>query len=414
MSSINPNNIDGTYPIAGQDNDSQGFRNNFTNIRNNLTFAKVEIDALEQNVILKSALAGSTLNNDMNNTPLVGAQIRGFRETLRNIGPQGSDIIVNWSDAHFQTLEITASIALTLANWPTSGFYAKLRLEVNVADTAHTLELPDAVDNADSIQGCTNGVITFSTPGKYLFEFSTHDSGATISVEDILRNYIIATGTSTFTTIAVSTAADIISNTASTSTTTGALKVVGGAGIVGDVFIGGDVTTDGRFVGDLTGTVTGSVTGSATTAATVTEAVQTNITSVGILTSLTSNGSIVTTSTTGGVGYATGAGGTVSQGSGSGKATTVTLNRTTGTITLDAASLDANASVAASFTLTNSTIADTDLVMIQHQSVGTLGGYTFAVSPSAGSAQIFVRNVTQTALAEAIVLRFAVIKSVNS
>ena len=29
-SSINPNNIDGTYPIAGQDNDSQGFRDNFT------------------------------------------------------------------------------------------------------------------------------------------------------------------------------------------------------------------------------------------------------------------------------------------------------------------------------------------------------------------------------------------------
>ena len=32
-SNINPNNIDGTYPVAGQDNDSQGFRTNFTNIK---------------------------------------------------------------------------------------------------------------------------------------------------------------------------------------------------------------------------------------------------------------------------------------------------------------------------------------------------------------------------------------------
>ena len=28
-SNINPNNIDTTYPVAGQDNDSQGFRDNF-------------------------------------------------------------------------------------------------------------------------------------------------------------------------------------------------------------------------------------------------------------------------------------------------------------------------------------------------------------------------------------------------
>ena len=46
-SQVNPNNVDGTYPVAGQDNDSQGFRDNFTNIRNNLTFAKAEIEDLQ-------------------------------------------------------------------------------------------------------------------------------------------------------------------------------------------------------------------------------------------------------------------------------------------------------------------------------------------------------------------------------
>ena len=34
-SAINPNNIDSAYPVAGQDNDSQGFRDNFTNIKTN-------------------------------------------------------------------------------------------------------------------------------------------------------------------------------------------------------------------------------------------------------------------------------------------------------------------------------------------------------------------------------------------
>jgi len=50
-SNINPNNIDGAYPIAGQDNDSQGFRDNFTNIKTNLEYAETEITTLQSNVV---------------------------------------------------------------------------------------------------------------------------------------------------------------------------------------------------------------------------------------------------------------------------------------------------------------------------------------------------------------------------
>lgn len=117
-------------------------------------------------------------------------------------------------------------------------------------------------------------------------------------------------------------------------------------------------------------------------------------------------------SPTAGIGYATGAGGTVAQGSGSGKATGVTLNTVCGTITMDGATLNADTTVA--FTLTNSAIAATDLVVIQHSSVGTLGAYNFAVTPAGGSATVSVRNVTPGNLSEAIVLRFAIIKAVTA
>lgn len=122
--------------------------------------------------------------------------------------------------------------------------------------------------------------------------------------------------------------------------------------------------------------------------------------------------SIRSTSPTAGVGYATGAGGTVTQGSGSGKATTVTLNTVCGTITMDGATLNADTTVA--FTFTNSAIAATDLVVMQHSSVGTLGAYNFAVTPGAGTATVSVRNVTPGNLSEAIVIRFAIIKAVTS
>lgn len=113
---------------------------------------------------------------------------------------------------------------------------------------------------------------------------------------------------------------------------------------------------------------------------------------------------------TAGIGYGTGAGGTVTQATS--KATGVTLNTVCGTITLNNASLAATTSVA--FTLTNSAIAATDVIVIVHDSVGTLGAYSIVATPAAGSATITVRNNTAGALAEAIVLRFAVIKAVTA
>ena len=59
-SNINPNNIDGTYPIAGQDNNSQGFRDNFTNTKLNFTFAATEITALQDNNRFIKANLGSS------------------------------------------------------------------------------------------------------------------------------------------------------------------------------------------------------------------------------------------------------------------------------------------------------------------------------------------------------------------
>jgi len=46
-SNINPVNIDITYPIAGQDNDTKGFRDNFTSIKNNFSTAAKEITAIQ-------------------------------------------------------------------------------------------------------------------------------------------------------------------------------------------------------------------------------------------------------------------------------------------------------------------------------------------------------------------------------
>jgi hypothetical protein len=121
-------------------------------------------------------------------------------------------------------------------------------------------------------------------------------------------------------------------------------------------------------------------------------------------TSLTASAALVSTGTAG-VGYATGAGGTVTQGTN--RTTGVTLDKTTGAITLFSA---AGSATAASFTVTNSTVAATDVIIVNQQSGTDL--YDLAVTAvAAGSFRITFRTTGGTTT-ETPVFNFAVIKGV--
>lgn len=252
MSSINPQNINGNYPIAGQDNDSQGFRDNFTNIKNNLDLARVEINDLQTNAVLKGALAGTTLNNDLNNSQVKKAQILQSTETYKDLGTLSGAISVSWIDGHYQVVTVAAggAISVNFTNWPTSGFFTKLRLQVittNVSASPVTLTLPGQVSiNTSNIQGASGQVITLPANGTYVFEFTTRDGGGTIIVEDVLRNYNISGTSTSFST------ANVTSNLASTSSSTGALLVAGGVGIAGDLNVGGNISSTGYIANHVT------------------------------------------------------------------------------------------------------------------------------------------------------------------
>lgn len=223
-SSINPNNIDGNYPVAGQDNDSQGFRDNFTNIKNNLTFSKSEIEDLQSKAILTSALTGgSTPSNDMNGTVLLGAQLQNTTLKKAEFSATTGSVTVNYNLGHIHYVTTTGSISLAIGNWPSSSDgYGSMLLEVTPGSTAHTLTLPSAVSvGLDTVPGVSGQIITFPTASvAYLLELVSYDGGTTIklinhskdewekSSEDVADAAAISlvTGTSYFTTAAAETA----------------------------------------------------------------------------------------------------------------------------------------------------------------------------------------------------------------
>jgi len=301
-SQINPNNVDGNYPVAGVPNNTQGFRDNFTNIKTNFQYAESEIDDLQSKVVLKAALSGTTLNNNMADNLIYAVKLQDVSYTyVPNTATSGS-ITLDYSAGQYQFISTTGSVSLNFNNFPDSGTSGVLRVIVNITNTAYTLTLPAAVSlGTTGIQGYSANVITFAATGTYQFDFYTVDSGTTITIFDLNR---------------------------------------------------------------------------------------------------------ALTAYTNPFGYVAGGGGTVTQATN--KATGVTLNKPSGQITMQNTNLAAATIV--SFVLTNSIIGANDLLLLQHQSGGTLGSYTLNAACAAGSATIYVRNNTAGTLGEALVLRYAVIK----
>ena len=109
------------------------------------------------------------------------------------------------------------------------------------------------------------------------------------------------------------------------------------------------------------------------------------------------------------LGYTSAAQGTVTQATS--KSTAVTLNKPAGRITLNAASLGATTNV--SFTFNNNLISTNDVLILNVAAGATAASYNLWVdSLNAGSASITLRNTTAGALAEAVVINFALIHNV--
>jgi hypothetical protein len=112
-SAITPNTISTTFPVAGQDNDSQGFRDNFAEIVANFSHAESEITALQTNSVdvTKSVnnLLGSTLSNGL---------FTQLSATLNVANGVSGAYSIDLSIGAAQKFILNGDATLTFTNWP--------------------------------------------------------------------------------------------------------------------------------------------------------------------------------------------------------------------------------------------------------------------------------------------------------
>ena len=126
---------------------------------------------------------------------------------------------------------------------------------------------------------------------------------------------------------------------------------------------------------------------------------------------LTAATSVLSTGT-GGVGYTTGAGGSVTQATS--KSTAITLNALSGVITLNNAALNANTSVY--FVVNNSLVTNTDTIVLNlRNAVSDVTNYNYWIgSVGTGTFIVVVRNISAGSLSDALIFTFGILKGASS
>ena len=131
-SQIDSQNIDKTFPVAGQDNNSQGFRDNFDAIQRNFQFTKSEIEDLQTKSLLKSPLGSSgTVVNNLGGSSITNGSYTNFHGTAYTQAGVANIANIDVANGSLQLFTLTANTVFTFTNWPVSGNYAKVRVHLS-------------------------------------------------------------------------------------------------------------------------------------------------------------------------------------------------------------------------------------------------------------------------------------------
>lgn len=187
-SNIISETIDGAYPVAGIDNDTQGFRDNFTIIKTGLTTATSEITALQANT------AKLDESNDFNGSDISDANFSLNTEKYHNIGTVITGQNISVLNGPYQSMTInlsegTSTINFALADWPDRDHVSKMTVQLLGNDTPKSVTF--TVESGGTIKynssyprtAGTATVTVDSSTDPIIIDFWTYNQGTTVYAE---------------------------------------------------------------------------------------------------------------------------------------------------------------------------------------------------------------------------------------
>jgi hypothetical protein len=181
VSQIISSTIDESYPVAGQDNDSQGFRDNFSIIKTALDTAKSEITDLLDNVARKDE------DNNFDGNNITGANLLNntFDANLTYAtGITEDSESVSWAGGYVHVFRCNVpALTLTITDMPAEN-YMQMRL-ILTAESSTDVTIDSQFGSAviktdDSGEWSGNTITVDSTNNPKVVEVFTYNAGATL------------------------------------------------------------------------------------------------------------------------------------------------------------------------------------------------------------------------------------------
>jgi hypothetical protein len=184
-SSISVTNIDATYPVAGQDNDSQGFRDNFSQIKTQLTTAGTEITSLQANK------ASTNATTSFNGHDVGQANLIDWSQKVNALGTVTSAAI-NLNSGNVVTLTTGGATTFSFSNFPTeddgaTNVAVKIKVIMHRAADSHSITMPAEVKMPYSMGDGADDSTAYTFPARkstFVFDLFTVDGGTTIFISN--------------------------------------------------------------------------------------------------------------------------------------------------------------------------------------------------------------------------------------
>jgi hypothetical protein len=173
-SAIITDSIDVEFPVAEQDNDSQGFRDNFSSISNALDTAASEITSLQLTT------AKLDQNNDFGGNVLINAVTRRVYNSDYNV--TGS--IVNVTDGDYQIVNLISN-TLSITGWPelVDGGCVKVRLLLKTGITSKSVTVASA--NSEFVKTNFDNLLVIPANKEAVIEVWSNDIGVNVYVHNL-------------------------------------------------------------------------------------------------------------------------------------------------------------------------------------------------------------------------------------
>lgn len=178
--------INTAFPVAGVDNDTQGFRDNYANIKNGLTALTNEVSAIQSGGVFTTGV------NDFQQAVIQNAQLQstGYVVSQNAVGVIGGNQVLDYSQGNYQIWKISSATTFSFANFPDSVLtYSPLQLELYLdpnTSTHYTVTFAGATPNDVLVDYNPNNQstnpITLTTSSSVLYEVArTTSSTGTFS-----------------------------------------------------------------------------------------------------------------------------------------------------------------------------------------------------------------------------------------